>query len=188
MRDLFIGDPHFGHKNAIDFDERPFADVEEMDRILIEKWQAKVEPDDNVWVVGDMFYHNSKPFTWYLDQLPGNLNLIIGNHDKRLLNDAEAMKRFNIVKLMHHVEVDGRHICLCHYPIASWYGMHRGCWHIFSHVHRTVDSEAVRYVMSNGRALNAGCMLGNYEPATLEELIRYNRVWKDENGVDICIM
>lgn len=31
---LYISDLHFGHKAVINFDNRPFADVEEMDRAL----------------------------------------------------------------------------------------------------------------------------------------------------------
>ena len=33
---LYISDLHFGHENAIEFDHRPFADVDEMDRRMIE--------------------------------------------------------------------------------------------------------------------------------------------------------
>ena len=32
---LYISDLHFGHQSAINFDHRPFADVAEMDRVLI---------------------------------------------------------------------------------------------------------------------------------------------------------
>ena len=39
----YIADPHFGHANVIRFSDRPFADVDEMNRCLIENWNARVE-------------------------------------------------------------------------------------------------------------------------------------------------
>ncbi len=51
----FISDLHFGHKDVIAFDRRPFKDVEEMEAELIRKWNAKVSRDDHVFVIGDMF-------------------------------------------------------------------------------------------------------------------------------------
>ena len=44
----FTSDHHFGHKNIIKFSERPFKDVAEMDEILIQKWNEKVRPEDEV--------------------------------------------------------------------------------------------------------------------------------------------
>ena len=35
---LYTGDLHFGHSNVIGFDHRPFADCNEMDRVMIELW------------------------------------------------------------------------------------------------------------------------------------------------------
>lgn len=42
----YTSDLYFGHRNAIDFDNRPYADVEEMDARLIENWNARVS-DEN---------------------------------------------------------------------------------------------------------------------------------------------
>ena len=38
----FTSDLHFGHANVIGLCSRPFADVEQMDRALIENWNRRV--------------------------------------------------------------------------------------------------------------------------------------------------
>lgn len=45
----YISDMHLGHANVLRFDHRPFADVEEMERYMINKWQDTVQKDDAVW-------------------------------------------------------------------------------------------------------------------------------------------
>ena len=63
---LYIADLHFGHKDIISFDHRPFFDIEEMDRMLIFFWNNRVQPSDNVYIVGDVCYQNEKSEEWYL--------------------------------------------------------------------------------------------------------------------------
>lgn len=41
---LYISDLHFGHTNAIKFDQRPFTDVDEMDRCMIVKYANEDDP------------------------------------------------------------------------------------------------------------------------------------------------
>ena len=48
----FTADTHFGHKNIIRYCQRPFVDVEEMNRVLIENWNSVVSPDDLVFHLG----------------------------------------------------------------------------------------------------------------------------------------
>lgn len=55
---LYISDTHFGHKNVIGFDHRPFIDVNEMDHCLIKLWNSRVQPDDDVYIVGDFAFRN----------------------------------------------------------------------------------------------------------------------------------
>ena len=78
---LYISDLHFGHKNVILFEHRPFSDVDTMDHCLIQLWNSRVSADDDVYIVGDFCYRSGRTPDWYLRQLKGHKHLIIGNRD-----------------------------------------------------------------------------------------------------------
>ena len=169
---FYIGDLHFGHKNVLEFDHRPYLDVEDMDRNLIKCWNDKVSDDDNVYILGDFAFCNKKPEEWYLEQLKGKKHLVIGNHDNKLLRNQKAVGYFESVEKMMHVVDNGQHICLCHFPIASWYGRYKGHWHIYAHVHCDVD-DAFLYMMKFEKALNATACINYYTPSSLSELVSH---------------
>lgn len=179
---LYISDLHFGHKNVIEFDHRPFADVTEMDHALISLWNTRVQPDDNVYIVGDFCFRSERPAEWYLRQLKGHKFLILGNHDGPILNNPAALHYLEGVEKMMHVSDNGNQICLCHFPIAEWNGYHRGTWHIYGHIHNRKD-ETYEFMKTKERALNAGCMINNYTPASFQELVRNNENFKTENEI-----
>ena len=170
---LYISDMHFGHKNVIAFDHRPFLDADEMDLTMIELWNARVQPDDRVYIVGDFCYRSSLPPEWYLRQLKGHKYLILGNHDGPILNNPTAQRYLEGIDQMMKIEDGKEEITLCHYPIAEWHAYHRGAWHIYGHLHNRKD-EAYQFMITKKHALNAGCMINGYAPASLKELIRNN--------------
>ena len=49
MAIYYISDLHIGHANVIKFDNRPFADITEMNNKIIENWNARVRTDDTVY-------------------------------------------------------------------------------------------------------------------------------------------
>lgn len=177
---LYTSDLHFGHEKVIELDERPFADVEEMEKVMIENWNRKVRDTDTVYILGDVCLKGSKDPAWYLDQLAGHKCLIIGNHDSELLKNAKAMRYFdrvgNIVFVKDQLPKQGQvSICLCHYPMASWRKKMYGAWHIYGHIHNKNFDGAHDIMRRVEHALNAGCMINGYEPVTFEELIENNR-------------
>lgn len=60
----YTGDLHFGHFNAIKYDCRPWPDVETMAEGLIERWNARVQDDDLVYVLGDVCFRSKYP-AWH---------------------------------------------------------------------------------------------------------------------------
>ena len=79
---FFIADPHFNHKNIIDFEERPFVSVEEMDAILIKNWNNTVCKKEKVFILGDLAWGSKDKIREYIQQLNGIKTLVLGNHDR----------------------------------------------------------------------------------------------------------
>lgn len=78
----FTSDHHWGHKNIIDFCNRPFSSVEEMDEVMIQNWNANVAPEDEVFYLGDGWMGSTDETFPYISRLNGTIVLLPGNHDK----------------------------------------------------------------------------------------------------------
>ncbi len=179
---LYTADLHFGHKNVIGFDHRPFADVDEMDHMLIEWWNDRVQPDDTVYIVGDVCHRNERPAEWYLSQLKGHKILILGNHDDSILTNPKAMSYLEDVDKMLDIQDENRRITLCHYPITEWRAYFKGSYHIYGHIHNRKD-ETFEFIKTKEHALNAGCMINNYMPVSFNELVTNNEIFKNSQDL-----
>ena len=177
----YISDTHFGHFNCIRFDNRPFASAEEMDAEIIRRWNEKVSDGDDIYFLGDLTYRSVQPAGWYLAQLKGRKHLIIGNHDRQMLMDPESMRFWQtvdkILTITEHYKGNKTKVTLCHYPMVTWPGAGIGGFHVYGHVHCNLPNWLNTAFWPPG-ALNAGCMIINYAPATLEELIQFNKSFR----------
>ena len=116
----FTSDPHFGHAGVIKYVNRPFKDVEEMNQTLIKRWNERVQPEDTIYVLGDMALCSFKEFEPIAKQLNGRKILIRGNHDSYSESQYNRLgfQVFHEVKL----KLAGRMVRLSHYPYAlPWY-------------------------------------------------------------------
>ena len=77
----FISDTHFFHANIINYTGRPFQSVEEMNKCLIENWNALVKPHDTVFFLGDFGLGTTDTLFSLCSNLHGNKICIRGNHD-----------------------------------------------------------------------------------------------------------
>lgn len=134
---LFTSDTHFFHKNILKFcpDTRKGEDQFEMNEILVEMWNDKVKPGDTVYHMGDVAFGQPSAAVELLYRLNGNIILVKGNHDHKLLEHPKCRARFSKVAEYTREVVNGQSIVMFHYPIKEWDQMHRGTWHLYGHVH-----------------------------------------------------
>lgn len=52
---LYISDLHIGHKNILNFDNRPFFNLTDMKETIIDNWNSVVGKNDSVYVLGSHF-------------------------------------------------------------------------------------------------------------------------------------
>lgn len=74
-------DLHLGHENIIKYCNRPFVNVESMNKALIENWNSVVQPEDTVFLLGDVCLGKKDDIINYISQLNGHKILVMGNHD-----------------------------------------------------------------------------------------------------------
>lgn len=159
---FFTADQHFGHQNIIELCQRPFADVKEMNRALIENWNKVVKPSDDVWVLGDIFFKaTDNTYFEIMPELNGNLYLIKGNHDHRRDYDIFFVGAFDYKELT----IDTQHITLFHYPMVVWNGHLRGAWQLYGHVHGNPVPEH-----NNRKAYDVGVDCNYFTPVSFEDL------------------
>lgn len=193
MANRFIADLHFGHKNVLAFDARPFGTIEEHDATLIKKWNAATEMADDVWILGDISWYNATKTLEIFRQLNGNKHLIRGNHDSKLLRNKDIQNLF--VEILDYKELEignDKSIILSHYPIPCYKNHYYGWLHFYGHVHTSFEENMMvrcRYEMEE--LYNTPCEMYNvgamtpwmgYMPKTVDEIVTsWHEFHKDFN-------
>lgn len=176
MTTWFTADLHFGHRNIIDYCNRPFPDTDSMNRALIENWNDTVDPVDTVWVLGDFALGTIADTLPLARELHGRKVLVAGNHDRCWAGHGPGAEGWvaryldagfdEIVQGTTRIDVGGHSALMCHFPYVGdshdddRFADHRpadtGDWLLHGHVHD-------RWTQ-NGRMINVGVDVADYRP------------------------
>ena len=177
---FFTSDLHFGHKNVIRFDNRPFASVDEMDKELVRRWNRKVAKDDVVYVLGDVSWYNLERTKAIVKSLNGRKFLVRGNHDRITADNPCGFEGVTSYKELH---LPGNvHVVLSHYPMPIFNRHHYGSYMLYGHVHNSHEWNMVESWKADMQRLdipcnmyNVGTMIWGYEPVTINEILSDTR-------------
>jgi calcineurin-like phosphoesterase family protein len=117
---LYTSDLHIGHQKVAGI--RGFATTDDHDLAMAERWRAQVQPEDHVWILGDLSMNMAKGLDW-IAPLPGTKHLITGNHDKCFPGHRNSWKvqrtyleHFRSVQLGARHKICGTSVLLSHFP------------------------------------------------------------------------
>ena len=163
-------DMHFGHINILQYEDRintlKVNTVEEHDKKLIDNWNSTVNKKDLVIILGDIGFYPPIKLNKIIKQLNGDKILIAGNHDSKYVK-SKVMDKSLFKYIDNYLELNykGYNICLMHYPLLSFNGMHNEkSVHFFGHIHTS------KYTLPR-HSYHIGVDTNNYKPIHIDKAI-----------------
>ena len=157
-----ISDTHFGHKNIIEFSDRPFMNVQEMDDIIIENFNDYVSPDDiSIWV-GDVSFYGPQLARKLINRCNGYKILVAGNHDfkKKKIPDIG----FDETHLLYNIELPEANLVFTHYPMEN---LPKPLINIHGHLHLNSSLDSDQHI-------NVCCEYHGFKPIDLYEIYKWS--------------
>jgi calcineurin-like phosphoesterase family protein len=178
----FTADLHLGHQNIIRYCDRPFDDVDAMNRALVDRWNEVVDDGDDVWVLGDFALGRIADTLALAGELRGRKVLLAGNHDRCWAGHDRRVEEWTqryleagfdeIVQGTTTMDIADRTVRLCHFPYRGdshgqdRYLDHRpvdhGEWLLHGHVHERWARQ--------GRMINVGVDVHRFRPVHTDEI------------------
>lgn len=164
----FTSDQHLGHPAIIQMQNRPFQNVEDMNRTIINNYNSRVHKDDTVYILGDICHRlKVEEANDLIADLNGRKYLIIGNHDKKY-----DERLFEGVYDFKTVSLHGKYFALMHYPMLSWPKSHQGNYQLHGHIHARNDYN-FQNKMDGIRRYDVGVDANEFCPVSVEQIIKF---------------
>jgi len=161
----FTADQHFWHENILEYCDRPFRTVNQMNEQLIELHNNVVKTNDIVWMLGDFTLAGGNHFESVqrlVNRLNGKKHLVLGNHDKFKPFTYVGMGFLTVHTNMHLELLD---IYLTHDPAVA--NVRRDKLWLVGHIHKLYKHAK--------NTINVGVDQWNFMPVHLDEVLDYGK-------------
>ena len=118
-------DLHFNHDREFIYGSRGFHSIKEMNEAIIERYNSKVGPEDEVYICGDLClggsgYEVAANNKALIERLNGRIHIILGNHDTpariEMYKYCENVVEIAYATMIHY---NGYHLYMSHYPTLT---------------------------------------------------------------------
>jgi len=143
-----------------------------MNEKMIAAWNTLVKPEDDIYHLGDFAFMKPGPLWSLLWRLQGKKHLILGNHDKYIIDNwDELLDRgaFASIQYYRELKVAGKMLCLFHFGQRVWNKSHRGSIHLYGHSHGSLPPHG----LSVDVGVDCKEITSDYRPIHLTEVLDY---------------
>lgn len=184
---FFTSDWHIGHKNCIQFDNRPFRNLRHMHNVLINNYNSTVPPNGICYFLGDIGM-NTELMKDIIGKCHGTKICILGNHDKGLTSMYNI--GFDLVLYKAELYLAKERLTLSHCPLRglyredvvgmrgaiggeNWHGetkhfkfsyRNEGQFHLHGHTHKGPKERILN------RQWDVGVVANNYKPVSIDKI------------------
>lgn len=191
-RTFFTSDWHIGHERSIQYDLRPFRDLNHMHESLITRYNSTVPDSGICYFLGDMG-NKTEDIRKVITRLNGTKVLILGNHDKGITTMYNC--GFDVVIYSASIYIGDHLITMSHCPLLglfredtsnmrsvqtdNWHGESRpkhrrhslkddGQFHLHGHIHSRKDKPQSQKILD--KQFDVGVTANNYTPVSISQI------------------
>lgn len=196
---FFTSDWHIGHEKALEYDKRPFKNLDHMNEILIARYNATVPYSGICYFLGDMG-NKTEDMRKVFSRLNGTKVLVIGNHDKGITTMYNC--GFDVVIYSASIYIGKHRVTMSHCPlngvyredtsqmrradmlaekgiIENWHGESRERHQMHTledegqfHLHGHIHSRKDKLISEkiSGRQYDVGVTANNYTPVSISTI------------------
>ena len=171
----FTSDLHLGHTSILHLQNRPFADIEEMNDAIIHNINDRARADDQLYILGDISHRvPAETANALIRRIHCRKYLILGNHDvagspPQCIYDTSL---FQWVGNYLQMNVDGLELVMMHYPMLSWPKTTSGSVMLHGHIHSRPEYNEENH-KAGIRRYDVGVDANDYRPVSFDEI----RAW-----------
>ena len=169
MKTYIISDTHFNHNNIIKYCNRPFKDINEMNKVIINNWNTVVDKNDIVYHLGDFFLGSKFDLKDIVSKLNGNIYLIRGNHDRLTVKSYEDCS----IKVLKNAPIilEEFKIMLSHRPLPDTM-IKDDYVNVHGHIHeKRIEDIYDNNLFGKNKHINVSCDVIDFKPILIDELL-----------------
>lgn len=187
----YTADWHIGHANCLNFDQRPFKDLDHMHRVLVNNYNSRVPVDGLCYFLGDIGMSTIECVGPIIKSLNGTKVLLLGNHDKQ--SNAMYNLGFDVVLNTATMYIAGERVTMSHCPLRGvfreditdmrgavegdlWHGESKqdkfsveneGQFHLHGHIHSGPHNKKLKI---DGKQFDVGVIANKYGPVSISDI------------------
>ena len=168
----FTSDLHLVHEKIIELCGRPFRNINDMNRVIIDNYNARVGHGDTVFILGDVCHRlNAEEAKGMIARLNGRKILVKGNHDISYGDFLfEEVEEFLKTSLSH------QYFVMMHYPMLSWPKKENGSIQLHGHIHSRGDAYNLQNRKEGILRYDVGVDANGFAPVSVEEILNFFRI------------
>jgi len=158
-----IADTHFNHYNMIEYRQRPFFTVGDMNDALVYNWNSVVRKNDQVIFLGDFSLGNDDETQKITKWLNGRISMIMGDHDQS--RSITWWKNCGFETVIDHPVLYNHIYILSHEPENWVANSNMSILNIHGHTHKTYNK------VQGHPYFNVSAEATNYAPIQLGSIM-----------------